>query len=172
ALAACDDLLVGHGGHPMAAGFKVRPEHIAPFRDRFCAYAASRLPPGPPSPVLTLDAEAPLSAFTLNVVRDLDRLEPYGAENRKPVFLAGGLHVEGEPRKVGQDGKHLQFRLRQGGTVLKAIAFGMADRAGELLSAGGACCLAFTPKVNEWNGWVSVDLEVADFQPGATARLG
>jgi single-stranded-DNA-specific exonuclease len=172
ALAACDDLLLAHGGHPMAAGFKVRPEQLDAFRARFCSFAASRLPPGPPSPSLTLDAEAPLSAFTLNVVRDLDRLEPYGADNRKPIFLCGGLQVDGEPRKVGQDGKHLQFRLRQSGTVLKAIAFGMADRVGELLSADGACCLAFTPKINEWNGRVTVDLEVVDFQAGATARLG
>ena len=172
ALAACDDLLVAHGGHPMAAGFKVRLEHIDALRERFCAVAASRLPPGPPSPTLTLDAEAPLSAFTINVVRDLDRLEPYGADNRRPIFLCGGLRVDGEPRKVGQGERHLQFRVRQGATVLKAIAFGMADRVGELLSAEGACCLAFTPKINEWMGRVSVDLEVADFQAGATARLG
>ena len=40
------------------------------------------------------------------------------------------------------------------------------------MSAQGQCCLVFTPKINEWNGRVSVDLEVVDFQAGATARLG
>ena len=48
----------------------------------------------------------------------------------------------------------------------------MADRSEELMSAGGACCLAFTPKINEWNGRRSVDLEVVDLQAGARARLG
>ena len=48
----------------------------------------------------------------------------------------------------------------------------MAERAGELLSAGGVVCLACTPRRNEWNGYRSVDLEVTDFQPGARARLG
>jgi len=33
------------------------------------------------------------------------------------------------------------------------------------------CCLAFTPKINEWQGRRSVDLEVRDFQAGACARL-
>jgi single-stranded-DNA-specific exonuclease len=56
--------------------------------------------------------------------------------------------------------------------VLKAIAFGMAERVEELLSCGGTCCLAFTPKLNEWQGRRSVDLEVADFQAGPQARLG
>jgi len=47
----------------------------------------------------------------------------------------------------------------------------MADRAGELMSAGGHCCLAFTPRLNEWQGYRSVELEVRDFQAGPSARL-
>jgi single-stranded-DNA-specific exonuclease len=172
ALEACGDLLLGHGGHHAAAGFRILPEHVDAFRARFCAYAAGCFPGGPPPPTLVLDAEAPLSVLTLGLLRDLDRLEPYGADNRRPLFLAGNLQVVGEPRKVGNGDRHLSFRVRQNGTTLKAIAFGMADRADELMSAGGACCLAFTPKLNEWQGWRSVDLEVADFQAGARARLG
>jgi single-stranded-DNA-specific exonuclease len=172
ALAACGDLLVGHGGHPMAAGFKIRPENVGAFRTRFCDAAANHFPGGmPAAPELTLDAEVPLSALTLGLLRDLDRLEPYGAENRKPLFLAGGLEVVGEPRKVGQGERHLSFRVRQGEVALKAIAWNMAERVAELMAAGGACCLAFTPKLNEWQGRRNVDLEVTDLQPGSTARL-
>ena len=171
ALNACGDLLAGHGGHAAAAGFRLRPEHIDDFRERFCAYTAARFPDGPAPAPLVLDAETPLSALTTGLLRDLDRLEPYGAENRRPMFLAGGLTVQGEPRKVGGGERHLSFRVRQNGRVLKAIAFGMAERAEELMSAGGACCLAFTPKLNEWQGWRTVDLEVTDFQAGPEARL-
>jgi single-stranded-DNA-specific exonuclease len=172
ALAACGELLLGHGGHQAAAGFRVRPENIEAFRERFCTVAAGHFPGGPPAPTLVLDAEVPLGALTFGLLDDLDRLEPYGAENRRPVFLAGGLEVVGEPRKVGNGERHLSFRVRQQGVTLKAIAFAMADRAAELMSAGRACCVAFTPKLNEWQGWRSIDLEVADFQAGAQARLG
>jgi single-stranded-DNA-specific exonuclease len=172
ALRACGDLLVGHGGHQAAAGFRIRPEDVDAFRERICAYAVERFPAGPEAPTLVLDAEAPLSTLTLGLLGDLDRLEPYGAENRRPLFLAGPLRVVGEPRKVGAGERHLSFRVQQNGTVLKAIAFGMGDRVEELMSAGGACCLAFTPTLNEWQGRRSVDLEVADLQPGAQARLG
>src|SRR5207244_1927568 len=124
-----------------------------------------------PAPLLVLDAEVPLASLTLGLVKDLDRLEPYGAENREPIFLAGDLQVEGEPRIVGQGERHLSFRVRQGGTVLKGIAFDMAERTDELMSQGGSCCLVFTPKLNEWQGRTSVDLVVADLQPGSRARL-
>ncbi|HZY87983.1 MAG TPA: single-stranded-DNA-specific exonuclease RecJ, partial [Gemmataceae bacterium] len=172
ALAACGEHLLSHGGHAAAAGFRLRPENIDAFRERLCAYASAHFPAGLPVPSLVLDAEAPLSALTQGLLKDLDRLEPYGAENRRPVFLAGDLRVVGEPRKVGAGERHLSFRVRQNGTTLKAIAFGMGERAAELMSAGGACCLAFTPKVNEWQGWRSIDLEVADLQAGPQARLG
>jgi len=85
--------------------------------------------------------------------------------------LAGGLQIKGEPRKVGAGERHLSFRVEQRGTIQKAIAWGMAERAEELMSAGGACCLAFTPRLNEWQGRRSVDLEVTDFQAGTQARL-
>lgn len=171
ALHACGDLLLGHGGHNSAAGFRILPENIVEFRRRFCAVAADHFPAGPPAPTLVLDAEVPLSALTFGLLDDLDQLEPYGADNRKPLFLAGGLEVVGEPRKVGNGERHLMFRVRQQGTTLKAIAFGMAERVDELMSAGGRCCLAFTPKLNEWQGWRSIDLEITDFQASPQARL-
>jgi single-stranded-DNA-specific exonuclease len=171
ALKACDGLLVGHGGHAAAAGFRILPEHINAFRERFCEITAARRPDGPTPAELVLDAEAPLSALTPGLLRDLDRLEPYGAANRRPMFLVGGLQVEGTPRKVGGGERHLSFRVSQCGVTLRAIAFGMADRVEELMSADGVCCLACTPKINEWQGYRSVNLEVADFQAGPQARL-
>jgi single-stranded-DNA-specific exonuclease len=171
ALRACDDLLLSHGGHQAAAGFRIVPEKVDAFRERLCAHTAALFPGGAPVPILTLDAEVPPSVLTLGLLRDLDRLEPYGADNRKPVFLAGGLTVVGEPRKVGNGERHLSFRVKEAGTTLKAIGWGIADRADELMSAGGACSLAFTPIRNEWQGRTSIDLEVVDFQAGKDARL-
>lgn len=171
ALEACDEFLEKHGGHPAAAGLKVRADQIDNLRDHFCQYVHRRFPTGTPPPSIVIDAEVPLAALTLGLLDDLDRLEPYGAENRKPIFMTGDLKVSGEPRKVGQGERHLSFAVRQGRTVKKAIAFSMADRLEELMSENGACCLAYTPILNEWMGNRSVDLQIVDFQAGAQAKL-
>jgi single-stranded-DNA-specific exonuclease len=171
ALKACDDLLLSHGGHSAAAGFRILPDKIDAFRQRLCAYSAEQFPGGTPAPVLVLDAEVPLGVLTFGLVNDLDRLEPYGSENRRPVLLAGDVSVVGEPRRVGNGERHLSFRVSQGGAILKAIAWGMADRADELMSAGGACSLAYTPRRNDWQGRSSIDLLVVDFQAGKETRL-
>ena len=173
ALKACEAHLLGHGGHAAAAGFKLKPGNIDAFREHFNAYATAHFPGGePPPPRLTLDAEVPLSAITSGLLKDIDKLEPYGAENPKPKFLAAGLKVEA-PRKIGggEVQRHMDFKVRQGDTVMRCVAWGMADRMEELLSAS-ECCLAFTPKVNEWNGYRKIELQVIDFKPGSTVALG
>ena len=172
ALKACESELVSHGGHAGAAGFKVDPLNIDAFRAKFTAYTAEHFPERvPPAPKLTIDAEVPLSSVTMGLLRDLDRLEPYGEGNPKPVFLAGPLDLAGDPRKMGQGEKHMSFKVKQGQTSLRAVAFGMGERYEELISGGGSVCVVFTPKLNEWNGHKSVVLEVIDFQPGPVADL-
>lgn len=173
ALQACDELLEGHGGHAMAAGFKVRVDRIAAFRNRFNAYVASHYPGGAPAPRLVLDTEVPLAALTFGLLKDLDRLEPYGAGNPKPKFLASGLKVEGARLiGTGEIQKHMDFRVRQGDSSLRCVAWNMADRLDELNSKNGDCCIAFTPKVNEWNGYRKIELQIIDLKPGKSVALG
>jgi single-stranded-DNA-specific exonuclease len=171
ALKACGDHLLSHGGHKAAAGFKIDPARIDAFREGFCAHAARHFGGQLPSPQLVLDAEVSLGMLTVKQVQELDRLEPYGIDNRRPLFLAGGVQVIGPPRKVGGGERHLRFQVRQQNAALWAIAFSMSERVEELMSAGGACCLAFTPRINEWQGRRSVELEVNDFQAGTQAKL-
>lgn len=174
ALKACEEHLIGHGGHAAAAGFKLKPDRIEQLREAFNAYAIAHFPGGePPPPRLVLDAEVPLSALSWSLIRDIDKLEPYGALNPKPKFLAAGLRAEGV-RKIGtgEVQRHMDFRVRQGETVMRCVAWGMADRMEELLAAGGACCLAFTPKVNEWQGSKRIELHIIDLKPGSEVKLG
>jgi single-stranded-DNA-specific exonuclease len=108
---------------------------------------------------------------TPGLLEGLERLEPYGAGNPRPRFLAGPLEIVGAPRRVGRGERHLQFRVRQAPTTVHAIGFNLADRGEELMSAEGRCCLVFTPTFNHWQGWRNVQLEVVDFQPGCHAHL-
>ncbi len=172
ALNACSSELHQHGGHAAAAGFRVSVDRIDQLRERFCNYTAHHFPSGVPAPSLTLDAEVPISALTFGLLREIDRLEPFGAQNPRPKFLAGGLEVVGEPKRIGNGERHLSFRVKQHGESIRAVAFGMAERLDELMSAGGRCSLVFTPHINEWNDRRTVEIEVTDFQAGDQARLG
>jgi single-stranded-DNA-specific exonuclease len=170
ALRECSHSLLSHGGHAAAAGFRIAPDAIATFRQQFCEVASRCLGTEPSVPYLTIDAEVPLAALTPGLVQALGQLEPYGAGNPAPLLLAGGLQIVGQPAKMGNE-RHLSFRVLQHGKDFRAVAFGMADRLDELMSAQGQCCLVFKPRIDDWNGFRRVELEVLDFQPAPVARL-
>jgi single-stranded-DNA-specific exonuclease len=172
ALQECTEHLVSHGGHAVAAGFRLQPAGLELFRERFCEVARRHLGESPPRGELKIDAEVPLLSLTSNLMLTLEQMEPFGSGNPAPVLLADDLQVVGEPRVVGNGERHLSFKVRQQSKEIKAIGFNLVDRAGELMSQGGRCCLAFTPKLNEWNGFKSVEIEIKDFQPGPKATLG
>lgn len=172
ALKACEEHLIGHGGHAAAAGFKLKPENLAAFGTAFNDYAASQFEGGlPPAPRLTLDTEVPLAALSWALLRDIDKLEPYGAQNPKPKFLATGVKVE-NARAIGSGEvkRHLAFRARQGTITFNCVGWNMADRLEELQSAPEVC-IAFTPRANEWNDMHSIQLVLHDFKPGSTVDL-
>jgi single-stranded-DNA-specific exonuclease len=171
ALQECTDDLVSHGGHAIAAGFRILPELIPAFRDRFAALAQRHFGDRTPAHRLVIDAEVPLSSLTTNLLLTVEQMEPFGAANPAPLLLADRVQIVGEPRKVGVGERHLSFRVRQNGKDIRCIAFGMADRMEEMMSQSGQCCIAFTPRLNEWQGYRNIEIEVRDFQPGPTAKL-
>src|SRR5262249_28673348 len=142
---------------------KIPSSGVDDFRQQLKDFA-ERVIVSPSLPRLTIDAEIPLDSLTHSCVEAITRLEPFGAGNPRPLFLAGPVRIVGEPRGVGKGERHLRFRVQQNQTTLPAIGFGMAERSKELMSESGQCCLVFSPSFNDWQGYRSVQLEVVDFQ--------
>jgi single-stranded-DNA-specific exonuclease len=160
---ACSSHLLSHGGHEMAAGCKLKAASVEAFREAFCAHAKSLLKPEHLIPQITLDAVAELGHINQSLVNDLARLGPFGNGNRKPLLCCRNLTVAQAPRRVGKTGDHLQLFLRQGSASMKAIAFNSGQWF-DRLTPGTAIDLACEPTINEWNGRISVELEVKDLQ--------
>ena len=121
-IGACSDLLIRYGGHAMAAGLSVREENLPELRRRLNDWAARECPVLH-TPPLTCDLAIHLDRITVESVRRLDQLAPYGAENPTPVFLLQNAVLDGI--YPVSEGKHSRLRLRQGNACLYAIWFGM-----------------------------------------------
>jgi single-stranded-DNA-specific exonuclease len=163
ALEACNEHLDAHGGHEMAAGIKVRAENFEHFRRAFLAYAAQTITPQQLQPELRLDCLAELKHLTEALVTELKRLGPFGHGNRKPILCCRNIEIAAPPRRVGKTGDHLQLFIKQGTTHMKCIAFGKGELLDEL-QPGRMIDLAVEPQINEFNGRISVELEVKDLQ--------
>ena len=121
-IGSCADLLVRYGGHAMAAGLSVREENLPQLRRRLNEWAARECPVLH-TPPLTCDVAIHLDRITVESVRHLDQLAPYGAENPTPVFLLQNAVVDGV--YPVSEGRHSRLRLRQGNACLYAVWFGM-----------------------------------------------
>ena len=121
-IASCEDLLLRFGGHAMAAGLSVREENLPELRRRLNEWAARECPVLV-TPPLECDLSIHLDRITVESVRRLDQLAPYGAENPAPVFLLEKAVVEGI--YPVSEGKHCRLRLRQGNACIYAVWFGM-----------------------------------------------
>ncbi|MFQ5896257.1 MAG: hypothetical protein ACE5JJ_10665, partial [Nitrospinota bacterium] len=73
--------------------------------------------------------------------------------------------VVGEPHWVGREGEHLQLVLRQGREARQTVGFGMGALRDEPDLFRGRVDIAYTPRVESWEGAERVKLELLALRP-------
>jgi single-stranded-DNA-specific exonuclease len=165
ALVTCRDLLVTCGGHAAAAGLRIEDAKIDAFRARFLAAVDQRMPAALRQAQITLDGEATLASLTLDTVQQMEQLAPFGQANRRPVLCASGVRLAEPPRTIGAGARHISMNLVQHGAKLRGVAFGGADWLDHLPAPGQPFHVAFKPKINEFRGRRTAEMEIIDWRP-------
>lgn len=163
ALADCKSHLLSHGGHAAAAGLRIAADRVPEFSEAFVGLANNRLTGDDLTPRLRIDAQVSLGEVTMPVAQTISELGPFGTGNPRPMLATDWIDLAYEPRCVGTGGDHLQATFQQDGVQIKAIGFRMGHHLEEL-KARRRCRVAFEPIINEFNGWRSVEMQIADFQ--------
>jgi len=165
ALMPCRELLVSCGGHAAAAGLRVDEHRIDAFREAFVAEVATRMPASLRRAQLSLDGETTLAGLSLHAVEQIEQLAPFGQGNRRPMLCASEVVLAESPRTIGGGGRHLSMRLVQHGAEIRGVAFGGADWLPHLPAPGEPFHVAFKPKINEFRGRRTAEMEVIDWRP-------
>ncbi len=118
----CRQLFTKFGGHPMAAGFSLDEANIDTLRQQL--NALSTLTAEDKLPKVVIDVPMPIGYVYPKLVEQLERLEPFGKGNEKPVFADRNLKLL-ELKRLGQDGRVVRLKLRsEQGHVMDGIYFG------------------------------------------------
>jgi single-stranded-DNA-specific exonuclease len=161
ALRKCDDLLVRHGGHAMAAGLTVRGDKIDELRARLNQLARDTLTPELLQPSLRIDAEVSLADLSLEAVDQFRALEPIGQGNPGVQLVSRRLKFSRPPQRIGRECQHLKLFITDGKNKCDAIWWNGADKQ----IPTGDFDLAFAPQINDFNGRRTVQLKVLDLGP-------
>ncbi len=157
ALCSCGQLLERFGGHEFAAGLSIRADMIDGFRQAVNSYADSVTEGKELVPSLKIDVVLDKEDITVENVRELELLSPFGAGNPSPVFAYRRIGVR-DIRTVG-DNRHLKMTLQDGEFCIDAIGFNMGDLCrnfGEADLLDVACSL----QINSWNNAETVQLNL------------
>jgi len=159
-LTSCADLFEKFGGHSHAAGITIKPDRIPELRRRLNEHAASCLTADDLQPCVYIDAELPTQEITFELVGELQALEPYGAGNSRPVFLARNLCIVSEPRLIGQ--RHLKMCVAgPKGRPLETIWWHGAEQMTTVKNGGE---MAYTIETSNWTGETFLQLSVQDMR--------
>jgi single-stranded-DNA-specific exonuclease len=161
ALRECDDLLLRHGGHAMAAGLSIAPDKIDLLRQRLNELARRALKPEDLQPPLRIDAEVGLDEINFDSLGELDRLKPNGQGNPAVQFCARNLSHQRPLQCIGAEKRHVKMWVTDGMATHEAVWW----NGGEASLPVGRFDLAFAPQINQFNGNRTVQLKVLDWRP-------
>lgn len=161
AIHACREYLVVYGGHFAAAGLTLLPENIEAFTNAFEEAVTKTISTESLTPEIIIDTEVQFNELTLPFYNILSQMEPFGPENRRPVFIARKVYDYGFSKIVREE--HIRFVMKQGDITLTGIGFNMAEKF-QLLQMNRPLDIVFVLDLNEWNGEKNLQMKVIDIR--------
>jgi len=151
--------LVDLGGHTGAAGFTIKTKNIAKFKSKITKFINSKLKDLDLKPSIIVESEMDLSAVIIKNCRILEKFEPFGINNPKPLFLFKNIFID-QKRVIGSTGDHLKLKFGN----IDAVAFKKGD-LDKNLKVGDKINIVASLDLNIWNGTTSPQLIIKEIFP-------
>lgn len=153
------ELFIAFGGHKQAAGMTFALENVEAIKQVMLDFIQDNDIDMSGKSTLEVQGSLQFDQISLETIRSLEKLSPYGMDNPKPHFLLTDYQVE-QARSMGKDNSHLKLKLVQNGQALDAVYFGHGAESLEFEQSDTE--LVGTLSSNTWNGTTTVQLMVAD----------
>jgi single-stranded-DNA-specific exonuclease len=160
-LIKCERFLLKFGGHSMAAGLSLFEENLDLFRERFSQVLTESTRDTYIREQYIIDVDFPVDKlFDEKILLQLQRLEPFGVGNRKPVFMDSKALVY-DYQTIGHHGNHLKVLFRGKYANRKGVGFNLGNRK-ELLQGKTHSHIIYTPSLNRFKNSVSWEIRLLD----------
>ena len=161
ALQECAEFIEQFGGHSQAAGLSLKKENLPHLKERLEKLVAEQLTPEDLQQKVAIDAHAQLNDFNQKFMQDMRHLEPFGCENKQPLFLINDVMQVQKPKLLKE--AHVKCSVFADGVIKPVIFFNRPDLY-ELLLANEQEPFSIAAHVqeNHWNGRVNIELTGVD----------
>ncbi len=178
-LGRCAHHLEKFGGHKAACGLSLKSDKLDDFICEFKNIVNNHLDGFNLEPVLNIDMELPLTSVNSDLINKINMLAPFGLGNSVPIFSSEEVKIAGI-RNIGKNGNHLKLVLapskepsdasRNNKAFLLEALIWNYDSTKEL-NIGDTGSVAYTPKINLYNGEKFIQLEIKDWCLSKTRNI-
>ena len=157
-LTECSNTIGRFGGHAMAVGITINKEQFGAFRKQFEQLAKEKYIEDI-VPILKIDSQISLDEIDKNMVESLRELEPFGEENKTPLFLFRNLKIDSI--RALTDGKHLKLTVKENKNIVNAIGFNIGSLSNEY-KIGDKIDIVGNLEINSFNGVDNIQINIKD----------
>lgn len=165
ALESTKHLLQRYGGHAQAAGFTIKVEDLYVFYESLKELAQKKLTEEDLENTLSIDAIISNDDFNVQLVKNLERLAPFGFGNKKPIFAIMNAQIA-SIRYFGNNGnKHIAMQIRHPNlNKIEAVGFSIKPDEYEWLEVGKYVNIAGSLEINSWNNKELLQIKIKSIQ--------
>ena len=160
ALMKCGKHLEKFGGHAMAVGVTVKRNEFEDFKEELENYA-KEFNVEKIVPIINIDSELQLKNLSIENVKSLEVLEPYGEANKMPMFLFKNLKINSI--RALSEGKHLKLSLKDDNFMVDAIGFNLGELSEKYL-LDDKVDIVGNLDINSFNGNESIQIIIKDIR--------
>jgi len=165
AIAAYKDILLGFGGHPLAAGLSIDSEKIPEFQLKFTKSIAAMMSEKDLKPTIQLDGFYDLDDLSIDLADSFEKLAPFGPGNQKLILVTKNLRIINSSR-IGRHKDHIKFLVEDNKGTQQSVLWWSA---GDEELPEGMIDLAYNLRASDWKGTRQIQLEFVDHRPSLQA---
>ena len=160
ALCKTSEYLEKYGGHEMAVGLSLKRSNFDSFKEKF-QEIVEESDIKDIVPIIKIDDEIDLKNVTMDMVREIDKLQPFGEENKVPIFLFRNLKIDSI--RAISDGKHLKLSLKYSNGWIDAIGFNMGELVEQYTIEDKVDVVGFL-EINSYNNIEKLQINIKDMR--------
>ena len=159
-LSDCQDNLIQYGGHKYAAGLKLKKSKFKIFKNQFESIVKDSVGHSMFTRSFSYDLLIDFSKLTIENIKIIRRMSPFGLGNRRPVFRTNNCFIDSKLQFLGKDDQIVKSKIKdKNGSQLPFICF---DKKSELVDLQSSFDVLYNVNLNSFSGQEVIELTLRE----------
>ena len=159
-LSKCEGNILQYGGHKYAAGLKIKKTKFDIFKNQFEDIVKDSVGQTMFKRSFSYDLLINFSQLTIENVKIIKRMSPFGLVNRRPVFRTNNCFIDSKLKFLGKEEQVVKSEIKdENGSQLPFICF---DKKSELVDLKSSFDILYNVNLNSFSGQDMIELTLRE----------